>query len=125
MASGRRRDHGGAVGERDDSARDVVAVRQALDDDAVAAELRVETAGGRRRSSRARCDEEHCDPDPNEGAAHWVRGRAAPKNRPASLLTKPIRSYIASSVGSDAFRAFSAPRASSRWSSAGSERSSL
>ena len=40
------------------------------------------------------------------------------------LLTKPIRSYIAWSVGSDIFRAFSAPRARRRWSSTGSERSS-
>ena len=50
--------------------------------------------------------------------AQSARGRAAPKKRPASLLTKPIRSNIASSVGSEAFRAFSAPRASSRCSSA-------
>ena len=55
--------------------------------------------------------------------AHSARGRAAPKKRPSSGLTKPIRSYIASSVGSDALRAFSAPRASSRCSSAGSARS--
>src|ERR1035437_2849174 len=34
------------------------------------------------------------------------RGRAAPKNLPASDRQKPIRPYIASSVGSDARRAF-------------------
>ena len=38
-------------------------------------------------------------------------------------LTKPIRSYIASSVGSLARRAFSAPTASSRCSSRSSARS--
>ena len=56
-----------------------------------------------------------------------ARGRArrvAEEPAAASLLTKPMRSNIASSVGSDAFRAFSAPRASSRCSSAGSARSS-
>src|SRR3954453_2173868 len=41
------------------------------------------------------------------------RGRAAPKKRPPSDFTKPIRSYICSSVGSDVRRAFSAPTASS------------
>src|SRR5262245_21590990 len=45
------------------------------------------------------------------------RGRAAPKNLPVSERANPIRSYISSSVGSDARRAFSAPTASSRWSS--------
>jgi hypothetical protein len=39
-------------------------------------------------------------------------------------LTKPIRSYIASSVGAEASRAFSAPRASIRRSSLSSARSS-
>ncbi len=39
-------------------------------------------------------------------------------------LTNPIRSYIASSVGADAARAFSAPTASRRSSSPSSARSS-
>ena len=56
--------------------------------------------------------------------AHSPRGRAAPKNRPASGLTKPMWSYIASSVGSLARRAFSAPTASRRCSSRSSARSS-
>src|SRR6476659_689545 len=49
-------------------------------------------------------------------------GRAAPKKRPPSDFTKPIRSYMTSSVGSDARRAFSAPTASSRCSSRSSAR---
>ena len=58
-------------------------------------------------------------------AAFYSRfGRAAPKRRPAFGSTKPISSYIRSSTGSDAFRAFSAPTPSSRWSSIGSFRSS-
>ena len=124
MTSGFRCDDGGTIGQRNDSPSYVVAVRQALDDEAVSTELRVETASGRRRRGRGRCDDKCCDPYPDEGAAQRVRGRAAPKNRPASLLTKPIASYIATRVGSEAFRAFSAPRASSRCSSAGSARSS-
>src|SRR5512133_3631851 len=36
-------------------------------------------------------------------------GRAAPKKRPPSDFTKPIRSYMSWSVGSEARRAFSAP----------------
>ena len=75
------------------------------------------------RDRRQREDRAEHEP-PFHDDSYSAFGRAAPKNRPSSLLTKPIRSYIASSVGSDAFRAFSAPRASSRCSSPGSARSS-
>ena len=51
------------------------------------------------------------------------RGLAAPKWRPFCDLTKPMTSYIRSSVGSDSLRAFSAPTASSRCSSRSSARS--
>ena len=55
-------------------------------------------------------------------------GRALPRALRAVqtvrlALTKPIRSYIASSVGAEVSRAFSAPSASSRCSSASSDRS--
>ena len=124
MASGFRPDDEGSIRQWDDALRHVVTVRQALDDEPVSAEALIETTYGWRRRPRCRRDDERCNAHPEERAIHRLRGRAAPKKRPASLLTKPIRSNIASSVGSEVFRAFSAPRASSRCSSAGSARSS-
>ena len=62
--------------------------------------------------------------EPRAPEPYRPRGRAAPNNRPASAFTKPMCSYIASSVGSLARRAFSAPTASRRWSSRSSARSS-
>ena len=50
-----------------------------------------------------------------------MKGRTGP---PYASLTKPMRSYIASSVGAEAPRAFSAPSSRRRWSSPGSARSS-
>ena len=52
-----------------------------------------------------------------------ARRRAALRDQPG--LTNPIRSYIDSSVGAEAARAFSAPSASSRRSSVSSALSSL
>ncbi len=52
------------------------------------------------------------------------RGRCGSASASSASLTKPMRSYIASSVGADASRAFSAPSARRRWSSPASSRSS-